>query len=101
PVRRIVSSVPTRRSSDLDVLFSRDTDQGQSRRAYVALENFVAGALKSQQLFRRVPLRCCLRLGRFVGRLVAGLRPLGMKNSRFIDAFVGVGTEESALCLQQ
>ena len=34
----------------VDVLFSRDTDQGQSRRAYVALENFVAGALKSQQI---------------------------------------------------
>ena len=31
----------------VDVLFSRDTDQGQSQRAYVALENFVAGALKS------------------------------------------------------
>ncbi len=53
------------------------------------------------QLFRGMPFRSCFRLGRFVCGLVAGLAPFGMENSWFIDAFVGVGAEEIALCLQQ
>ena len=50
-------------------------------------------------LLARVTFRCRFGLADFLGRLVA--HPIGVENSRFIDALVGVRAEEVALRLQQ
>src|SRR6516162_3472479 len=43
----------------------------------------------------------CFRFDRFLGWVSLRLEPLGVENARFIDAFVGVCTEEIALRLQE
>jgi hypothetical protein len=48
--------------------------------------------------FPRVALRCGFRLADLLGGLVA--HPIGVENSRLIDALVSMGAEEVALRLQ-
>ena len=50
-------------------------------------------------LFPRVAFRCRFRFADFLSGLVA--HPIGVENSRLIDAFVGVRAKEVALRLQQ
>ena len=43
----------------------------------------------------------CFRFGRFFGRFFLRLKPLGVKDARLVNAFVGVRTKEIALRLQE
>ncbi len=54
---------------------------------------------KLAYLFRRA--RLLFRCRRFFLRLIAGFQPLGVKDARLVDAFVGVRAEKVALGLEQ
>src|ERR1043166_3519866 len=56
---------------------------------------------KIEQLFASLMRFVRFGRGRFFDRFVIGLDPLGVENSRFIDALVGVRAEKVALGLEQ
>jgi len=56
-------------------------------------------ALSSEELLAGVALRCRFRFSDFLGWLIA--HPIGVENSRLVDALVGMRAEEIALRLQQ
>src|SRR6266481_158889 len=69
------------------------------RKSVILSRRRVENALSSEELLPGMTLRCRFRFGDFLGRLIA--HPIGVENSRLVDALVGVCAKEVALRLQQ